>query len=62
MPTNRNTLVFNVKLACKRNPQAQKGSTDPTQLYINHELKSSHLVWKPEGSEEAVFAPKPQQL
>ncbi|KIL58226.1 hypothetical protein M378DRAFT_170863 [Amanita muscaria Koide BX008] len=58
-PTDRNTLVFNVKLACKRNPQAQKGSTDPAQLYINHELKSSHLVWKPEGGQEAVFAPKP---
>ncbi|PFH49399.1 hypothetical protein AMATHDRAFT_4916 [Amanita thiersii Skay4041] len=57
--TDRNTLVFLLKLACERNPHAPKGSTDPDQLYINHELRSSHLVWKPAGEQAEVFAHNP---
>lgn len=57
--TDRNTLVFELKLACERNPHAPKGSTDPNQLYINHELKSSHLTWKPAGEQAEVFANNP---
>ncbi|KAF8715626.1 hypothetical protein AX14_012555 [Amanita brunnescens Koide BX004] len=57
--TDRNTLVFELKLACERNPHAPKGTTDPSQLYINHELKSSHLTWKPAGEQAEVFASNP---
>ncbi|KAK2464486.1 hypothetical protein APHAL10511_003465 [Amanita phalloides] len=57
--TDRNTIVFELKLACERNPQAPKGSTDPNQLYINHELLSSHLTWRPAGEQAEVFANKP---
>ena len=57
--TDRNTIVFEIKLACERNPHAPKGSTDPGELYINHELKSSHLTWKPAGEQAEVFASNP---
>lgn len=57
--TDRNTIVFELKLTCERNPQAPKGSSDPRDLYINHELKASHLTWKPAGEQAEVFASNP---
>lgn len=57
--TDRNTIVFELKLLCERNPKAPKGATSPSQLYINHELLSSHLVWKPAGEQEEVFTNNP---
>ena len=56
---DRNTVVFQVDLTCKRNPDAPKGSTKDHELYINHELLSSHFVWVPAGEQEEVFAGKP---
>lgn len=57
--TDRNTIVFGIKILCERNPNAPKGSTNPSELYINHELLSSHMEWKPAGEQEDVFAGKP---
>ncbi|KAJ7595916.1 DNA-directed RNA polymerase [Mycena floridula] len=54
--TDRNTMVFNVKLECSRNPKAPKGSTNPSELYINDELLSSHIIFQPSGSQADVFA------
>ena len=56
---DRNTVVFHVDLTCQRNPNAPKGSTKDHELYINHELLSSHLVWVPAGEQDEVFAGKP---
>ena len=56
---DRNTVVFQVDLTCQRNPNAPKGSTKDHELYINHELLSSHLVWVPAGEQEEVFVGKP---
>jgi DNA-directed RNA polymerase alpha subunit len=56
---DRNTVVFHVDLTCERNPNAPKGSTKDHELYINHELLSSHLVWVPAGEQDEVFAGKP---
>lgn len=56
---DRNTVVFHVELTCERNPNAPKGSTNDHELYINHELLSSHLVWVPAGEQDEVFAGKP---
>jgi len=55
-PTDRNTVVFRINLTCERNPKAPKGSTNPDELYIDHELRSSHLTWIPQGEQEEVFA------
>ncbi|KAG6843807.1 hypothetical protein H0H87_000232 [Tephrocybe sp. NHM501043] len=57
-PMDRNTIVFNIKVLCERNHDAPKGSTNPAQLYKNHELLSSHLVWEPAGEQEDVFVTK----
>ncbi|TFK33811.1 DNA-directed RNA polymerase [Crucibulum laeve] len=57
--TDRNTIVFDLKLTCERNPSAPKGSTKPEELYINHELLSKHLTWRPAGEQEEVFADNP---
>ncbi|KIM36901.1 hypothetical protein M413DRAFT_448827 [Hebeloma cylindrosporum] len=55
-PTDRNTMVFSIELACERNPKAPKGSTKPDELYINHELRSSHITWVPQGEQLEAFA------
>ncbi|KDR69741.1 hypothetical protein GALMADRAFT_77215 [Galerina marginata CBS 339.88] len=57
-PTDRNTIVFHIDIACERNPQAPKGSTNPNEQYINHEFLSSHLTWTPAGEQEEVFKAK----
>ena len=55
---DRNTLVFQIDFTCQRNQDAPKGSTKDHELYINHELLSSHLRWVPAGEQEEVFAAK----
>lgn len=54
-PTDRNTVVFKLNVVCERNPSAPKDSTDPFELYINHEVLSSHLKWEPAGEQATVF-------
>lgn len=53
--TDRNTIVFSLELECSRNVSAPKGSTEPSELYINHELLSKHLHWKPAGDQQTAF-------
>ncbi|KAF5350448.1 hypothetical protein D9756_008582 [Leucocoprinus leucothites] len=57
--TDRNTLVFNVDITCTRNPNPPPPKPNeepsPSDLYLNHELLSKHLVWKPAGDQESVF-------
>ncbi|KAJ7778629.1 DNA-directed RNA polymerase [Mycena maculata] len=57
--TDHNTIVFELKLACTRKKDAPKDTTDPFQLYENHELLSGHLVWVPAGEQADVFSKKP---
>lgn len=58
-PTDRNTIVFKIDIACQRNPTAPKGSTNPDELYIDHQLLSRHLTWVPAGEQATVFADCP---
>ncbi|KAJ7184397.1 DNA-directed RNA polymerase [Mycena filopes] len=57
--TDRNTIVFTLKLECTRKKDAPKDSTKPDELYENHELLSGHLVWDPAGEQAEVFRHKP---
>ncbi|KAL9709205.1 DNA-directed RNA polymerase core subunit rpc40 [Leucoagaricus gongylophorus] len=62
--TDRNTLVFTIDIACTRSPNPPlKTSEDPSpsDLYVDYELLSKHLTWKPAGDQESVFEglPKP---
>lgn len=42
-------------MTCQRKPGAPKESDDPDDLYIDHELKSSHLVWEPQGGQQKQY-------
>jgi len=57
--TDRNTIVFNLKLDCTRKKDAPKDSTVASELYNNHELLSGHLVWQPAGEQAEVFSKTP---
>jgi DNA-directed RNA polymerase alpha subunit len=59
--TDRNTLVFRLQLTCERKKGAKPSSEHPSpdELYINHELKSGHLQWVPQGEQAEVFADRP---
>jgi hypothetical protein len=54
--TDRNTIVFTLKLECTRKKNAPKDSTVPSELYENYELLSGHLVWQPAGEQADVFS------
>ncbi|KAF6746738.1 DNA-directed RNA polymerase [Ephemerocybe angulata] len=58
-PTDRNTIVFKLDVTCERKPNPPKGSTSPDELYLNHEVLSSHLTWEPAGEQTDVFAGRP---
>ncbi len=58
-PTDRNTVIFKIDFECTRNNKAPRGSTDPNELYVNSELKSSDIRWQPAGMQSEVFATNP---
>ncbi|KIO30473.1 hypothetical protein M407DRAFT_242213 [Tulasnella calospora MUT 4182] len=58
-PTDRDTIVFKLNVACKHRPKAPRGETDPEKLYINSNVYSRDLVWAPAGDQQTVFAEFP---
>ncbi|XP_044304400.1 DNA-directed RNA polymerases I and III subunit RPAC1 [Varanus komodoensis] len=46
-----NTLQFQLKIKCSKNPHAPRESSDPNELYINHKVYSKHMEWVPMGSQ-----------
>jgi DNA-directed RNA polymerase I and III subunit RPAC1 len=53
--------VFKLQIACTRKEKESRTSTlSHDDLYINHEVRSSHLKWMPQGEQGAVFADKLQ--
>jgi DNA-directed RNA polymerases I and III subunit RPAC1 len=57
-PSDRNTIVFEIDIHCKRRQGVSKDATEPEDLYDNHELLSRDLIWKPAGEQDTVFADK----
>jgi DNA-directed RNA polymerase I and III subunit RPAC1 len=56
--TDENTLVFELSVKCTVNPECQPGtSDDPAQKYLNSNVLSSHLKWKPQGGQEERISP-----
>ncbi|KAJ1840276.1 DNA-directed RNA polymerase core subunit rpc40 [Coemansia sp. RSA 1722] len=58
-PTDQNTIVFKMEVACSQNRDAAPGETDPKVKYINSAVYSSQLVWDPRGDQEERFAMNP---
>ena len=56
-PTDKDTVVLNLRVACERNPEAAKGETDPEKLFINSSVYASHIAFTPIGLQTTLFAP-----
>ena len=42
-----NSLEFELKVKCKKNPGAKKSSTDADELYIDSCIYTDHIKWIP---------------
>lgn len=56
-PTDKDTAVLNLRVACERNPHAAKGETDPDKLFVNASVYASHIQFTPIGLQTQLFAP-----
>lgn len=56
-PTDKDTVVLKLQVACERNPNCPKGETDPEKLFINSSVYASHLEFMPIGLQTTLFAP-----
>uniref|UniRef100_H3AXA9 DNA-directed RNA polymerases I and III subunit RPAC1 n=1 Tax=Latimeria chalumnae TaxID=7897 RepID=H3AXA9_LATCH len=54
--TEIDTLQFQLKVKCTRNPRSLKDSSDPNELYTNHNVYTRHLTWVPIGNQADLFA------
>lgn len=53
--TEIDTLQFQLKIKCTRNPHASKESSDPNELYLNHKVYTKHMKWVPIGNQVDLF-------
>lgn len=53
--TSEDTLVFDLKVRCKHNPQAPKDATDPDDLYLHHKVTTKYMKWVPLGNQADLF-------
>jgi len=56
-PTDKNTLVFKLRIACEWNKDVPRGSENQ---YINELVKSGHLEWEPQGEQALAFSDPPR--
>jgi len=53
------TLMFELKVKCIKNPQipkdAKDSTTDPDDLFLNHKVFTKDLIWVPIGDQEDRF-------
>ncbi len=50
-----NTILMELKVECTRNPDAERGETDPTKKYINAHVYAKDIVFKPYGRQLKYF-------
>ena len=44
---SKNCLEFELKVKCKKNPNASKSSSDADDMYIDHKVYTKHMKWLP---------------
>ncbi|XP_071962083.1 DNA-directed RNA polymerases I and III subunit RPAC1-like [Antedon mediterranea] len=49
------TVEFNLKIKCTRNPNAPKDATDPEELYRNCKVWTKDMKWIPRGNQEDLY-------
>ncbi|ORY80391.1 DNA-directed RNA polymerases I and III subunit RPAC1 [Protomyces lactucae-debilis] len=54
-PTDEDTAVFDLRVRCTRNKDAPKGCEDPKVLYVNGDVTSGHIQFRPMGSQAEVL-------
>ncbi|KAG5439213.1 hypothetical protein PCANB_001512 [Pneumocystis canis] len=59
VPTDYDTVVLSLKVACSRNPKASKNETDPEKIYINSNVYSGDIQWQPAGRQAELFKNDP---
>lgn len=53
--TAKDTLEFELKVRCKRNPNAPENSKNPNELYIDNNVYSKHMRWIPKQGQQDMF-------
>merc|ERR1712227_33204 len=53
--TSEDTLEFELKIKCTKNPNAAKDATDPDELYIDHKVTTSHMKWVPISNQAELY-------
>lgn len=53
--TAEDTLEYELKVRCKRNPNVSSDVTDPKLMYIDHHVTTKHLKWIPRGNQSEIF-------
>ena len=56
--TAKNTLEFELKVRCRRNPNAPEDSQNPDELYIDSNVYSKHVRWMPKPGQQELFRGK----
>ncbi|KAJ2827609.1 DNA-directed RNA polymerase core subunit rpc40, partial [Coemansia erecta] len=59
LPTDQNTIVLKLDVACELNRAAAPGETDPKKKYINSAIYSNQIEWDPKGDQGQRFADSP---
>ncbi|GAA98845.1 hypothetical protein E5Q_05533 [Mixia osmundae IAM 14324] len=54
-PTDLNTVVFSLLAKCEHRPGHDPDEKDPDELYIDSNVFSGKLEWKPQGAQESMF-------
>ncbi|KZO92520.1 RBP11-like subunits of RNA polymerase [Calocera viscosa TUFC12733] len=49
--TDANTISFQLQVSCTRCPGVPSSETDPSKLYENSTVYSSHMLWQPVGQQ-----------
>ena len=51
----KDTLEFELKVRCKRNPNAPENSKNPNELYIDNNVYTKHMRWIPKPGQLEMF-------
>ena len=49
------TLEFDIKIRCRRNPNAPVNSKNPDELYIDNNCYTKHMKWIPKPGQQELF-------
>ncbi|CAG0879592.1 unnamed protein product [Darwinula stevensoni] len=56
--TPEDTLEFELKVKCTKNPNASQDATSSDDLYNNHKVYTSDIKWIPKGQQRELFQAK----